>query len=614
MKRDRARLAACAACGVAALLATGSLAAPEVADGGAPHQPATNASVEKSAQHAHDSEAAAAEAAKSAALAAATAQAAAAQAAQAMAGADPWADPRATRRGIGYASPWTLLEVGAALVFLAFFIGRFAPKKRRRVRRAAILFVMYATTFAVATGLHHLGSDAWSRRVWILADLFEVLTVINLVALAAFDLVLLALKIELANIAHDLALGGAYALATLGLLHRNGVNLSGLIATSAVVTVVLGLGLQATLGNVIGGIALQVDDSIHEGDWIQLPGGMQGRVKEIRWRHTVVETRNWDTLIVPNAKLLGDEIIILGKRADQPTQHRMWVYFNVDYRFSPEEVIRVVNDALLGTPIPNVANAPRPHCICFDFARENSASFGYYAVRYWLTDLAADDPTSSDVRLRIYTALKRADIPMAMPATAVFVSHDDPQTAERKQAKEMSNRVLAIERVDLFSGLSTDEKQQLCTAMRFAPFTRNEVITMQGASAHWLYVLVKGEVEVRVRSEGGAEKVVTRMRAPNVFGEMGVMTGEPRTASVCAMSEVECYRIDKDAFRRVVHNRPEIAEVVSLVMAQRRVELQSVREHLDAETRQKRVAVERNKILAGIQSFFGLDEDVERKR
>jgi hypothetical protein len=62
----------------------------------------------------------------------------------------------------------------------------------------------------------------------------------------------------------------------------------------------------------------------------------------------------------------------------------------------------------------------------------------------------------------------------------------------------------------------------------------------------------------------------------------------------------------------MVHNRPEIADVVSLVVAQRRVELQAVRETMDAETKSKRVAVERNKILSGIQTFFGLDDDAGR--
>src|SRR5256712_9246269 len=249
-------------------------------------------------------------------------------------------------------------------------------------------------------------------------------------------------------------------LAFIGMLHRSGVQLSGIIATSAVVTVVLGLSLQATLGNVLGGIALQLDDSIHVGDWLQLPTGQQGKVKAIRWRHTVVETRNWDTVIVPNASLLNENILILGEREDQPTQHRMWVYFNVDFRYSPEEVINVVEDALQSTPIPNVAAFPPPNCICFDFSRQGGESYAYYAVRYWLTDLAADDPTSSAVRVRIYVALKRAGIPLAVPGQALWVSVDDPEHRERKLQRELENRVAALEQIEMFKRLLPEDRQR----------------------------------------------------------------------------------------------------------------------------------------------------------
>src|SRR5206468_8879924 len=355
---------------------------------------------------------------------------------------DPFAlpapSPRA-RQWLGYASPSTILILGAALVVMAAFVGRFAPKKRRRIRRATILVTLYVTTFALAAVLHVIHAEGWSRRVWFLADLFEVLVVIDFVAILLFDLVLLALRIEIANIVHDLALGAAYILAVIGMLHRSGVQLSGIIATSAVVTVVLGLSLQATLGNVLGGIALQLDDSIHIGDWVQLSSGQQGCISAIRWRHTVVETRNWDTIIVPNSVLLGENIVILGQRQDQPVQHRMWVYFNVDFRYSPEEVIHTVDDALQSTPIANVAAFPPPNCICYDFARQGADSFAYYAVRYWLTDLADDDPTSSAVRVRIYVALKRAGIPLAIPGPALWVSMDDPEHRERKVQRELLN-------------------------------------------------------------------------------------------------------------------------------------------------------------------------------
>src|SRR5712691_2901605 len=356
---------------------------------------------------------------------------------------DPFAFPAPTPRArqfFGYASPWTLLMLAAALVAMAALIRRFSPAKRKRIKRATILFMLYLTTFMLAAILGIVHAEGWSRRVWFLADLFEVLVVIDLVAILLFDLVLFALEIEVANIVHDIVLGGAYILAFIGILHRSGVHLSGIIATSAVVTVVLGLSLQATLGNVLGGIALQLDDSIHVGDWLQLPTGQQGKVKAIRWRHTVVETRNWDTVIVPNSALLNDNILILGEREDQPTQHRMWVYFNVDFRYSPEEVINVVEDALQSTPIANVAAFPPPNCICFDFARQGGESYANYAVRYWLTDLAQDDPTSSAVRVRVYVALRRANIPLALPGAAVFVSQDDPQNRETKTAAPGSAR------------------------------------------------------------------------------------------------------------------------------------------------------------------------------
>jgi small-conductance mechanosensitive channel/CRP-like cAMP-binding protein len=527
-------------------------------------------------------------------------------------GTDPFAFPAPSTRArqwFGYASPSTILILGGALIVLAAFVGRFAPKKRRRIRRASILVMLYVTTFALAAVLHWVNAEGWSRRVWFLADLFEVLVVIDLVAILLFDLLLLVLRIEIANIVHDLALGAAYILACIGMLHRSGVQLSGIIATSAVVTVVLGLSLQATLGNVLGGIALQLDDSIHVGDWLQLPSGQQGKVKAIRWRHTVVETRNWDTVIVPNSALLNDNIVILGEREDQPTQHRMWVYFNVDFRYSPDEVINVVEDALQSTPIPNVAAFPPPNCICFDFARQGGESFANYAVRYWLTDLAQDDPTSSAVRVRTYVALRRANIPLALPGTAVFVSHDDPEHRERKQEREMAHRVAALEQIDMLATLSSEERLELATFMRLAPFGRGEVITRQNATAHWLYVLTKGEVDVRVRGDNGAEKLVARLSAPNVFGEMGIVTGEPRTASVIAASEVECYRLDKEAFQRVLKQRPQIAESVSNVMARRRGELAAVREGLDADQKKARVREEKGRILESLQTFFGLDDE-----
>ncbi len=500
-----------------------------------------------------------------------------------------------------------LAVLALGIVLLAFLLGRFAPKRRRKVRRALISYALWLTTLGLGAGLTAVGLEVRAQDAAYVAELLRDVTIINLAGLAIFDLVLPLVRIPVTDIVADLSLGLAYLLAALGVMRESGVNPSGLIATSAVVTGVIGLSLQATLGNILGGVALQLDDSIRVGDWIQLENGRQGRVTGISWRHTVLETRDWDTLIVPNSVLLAQNIQILGKREGQAPQHRMWVYFNVDFRRAPGEVIEVVDRALQEAPIPNVALEPAPHCICFDFAKDTRDSFAYYAVRYWLTDLAKDDPTSSLVRQRIHAALQRAGIPLAVPAATVFLSQDDPDHARRKETRELDRRIAALESVELFAPMTAEEKARIAPLIRPAPFTRGEAITRQGATAHWLYVLIRGEVEIRLRSDSGDERILGTLRAPDFFGEMGVMTGATRSTTVVALGEVECFCIEKNDFQHILVQRPEIAEGISGILAHRQMDLLAVKETLNADERARRLQDQHGRILAAIQTFFGLD-------
>ncbi|MFO1285779.1 MAG: cyclic nucleotide-binding domain-containing protein [Rubrivivax sp.] len=73
-------------------------------------------------------------------------------------------------------------------------------------------------------------------------------------------------------------------------------------------------------------------------------------------------------------------------------------------------------------------------------------------------------------------------------------------------------------------------------------------MTRQGAAAHWLYLIASGEAEVYWEAPDGERRLLTRLSAGNVFGEMGLMTGAPRSATVVAAGDVECYRLDKAGF------------------------------------------------------------------
>jgi small-conductance mechanosensitive channel/CRP-like cAMP-binding protein len=478
------------------------------------------------------------------------------------------------------------------------------------MRHLVILFGMQLVALGLRYAFWLAAAKTWEPVADAGADLLATLTVVNLFAVVVFDLGFGLLRIEVSNIILDLVIGAAWLFSLFHTLHGHDVNLSGLIATSAVVSGVLSLALAPTIGNILGGVAIQVDNSVHEGDWIQL-GDMSGKVKEIRWRHTVIETRNWDTVIVPNATLLNSNIVILGKRAGEARQHRQWVYFNVDFRYPPGEVIGVVNDALQLAPIPNVAHEPAPHAICMDFAKDNRDSFAYYAVRYWLTDLAKDDPTNSVVRERIYTSLKRAGIPLALPSVAAYHAPNEEEHRARKHEHDLIPRVGLLQQIETFKSFTVEELQHLAERLSFAPFAAGEVMTQQGRPAHWLYILVSGAAKVTVQV-GQDHKEVNTLHAPNIFGEFSVLTGEHREATVVATCPSECFRLDKDAFKKILTERPELAQAVSTVMATRRAELIAVRDSLDHDQKYKTMVRERDRVLDQIERFFGL-ADEEKK-
>jgi small-conductance mechanosensitive channel/CRP-like cAMP-binding protein len=521
-----------------------------------------------------------------------------------------------------------VLGLFLAVVFVAALVNRFRPAQRPRLRRMVTVFALFATATLAGIGFQTAGLTAWGDGTLLAAQILQAFTLISLSATLAIGILLSAVGIELPMIASDLIVGLGYVVATLVILAHHGVDPTGALVSGAVVSAVLAISLQSTLGNVVGGVALQLDGSIREGDWIQLDSGKQGRVRSVRWRHTVIETRDCSTIIVPNAQLLANTITILGKRDGRTVPQRMWVWFNVDYRFAPSRVIRIVTEALHAAPIENVAAEPTPSVVCMDFTHDQRESVATYAVRYWICDLATDDPTSSRVRARIYTALQRAQIPLAVPAHTAFVELKDEARTARRRDREVDQRFAALKTVHLFHALTDDELRTLAAGMTHVLYTTGEIITRQGAVAHWLYVMTSGSVDIRVTVDPGADcapraagldpgapggvpeqsVVVAHSTAPDFFGEMGLMTGEPRSADVIAASDVDCFRLGKDTFKTVLLGRPEIVTELSSKLATRRVELIAARDGLDASAKQQREDSERERIVRGIKAFFALND------
>ncbi len=380
-----------------------------------------------------------------------------------------------------------------------------------------------------------------------------------------------------------------------------GFEVTGVIATSAVLTAVVGLSLQDTLGNVLGGLALQLDSSVQVGDWVRL-ADVCGRVTEIRWRYASIETRNWETVIVPNSTLMRSQVTILGRRQGEPIQLRRWIHFQVDFRSAPGDVIEIVERALRAQPIPNVAAVPAPSCIAIDFAESQTK----YAVRYWLTNLAVDSSTDSVVRNHLYYALARAKISLSIPAQTVFVTEDDQARHAYKRATEQDKRLVALGRIALFEGLTEEERSGLAQSLERAPFARGAIITREGAVAHHLYMILTGDVSVRV---GGLDETfeVGRLSAGDIFGERALLTGERRNASAVALTDVDCYRVDATVFRALLEKRIDLAERVAQVLAERQTALVEAKERLGINQRAALQAANQRVILSKIRAFFDID-------
>ena len=514
-----------------------------------------------------------------------------------------------------------------AVVITAALVNRFRPIHRPRIRRLVTVFALFATATGAAIGFEAAGLTSWATSVHLIGQILWAFTLVSLTATLAFAVILPSIGIDLPMIASDLLVGIGYVVVTLAILSRHGVNPTGALVSGAVVSAVLAISLQSTLGNVVGGVALQLDGSIREGDWIQLENGKQGKVRSVRWRHTVLETRDWSTIVVPNAQLLANNITILGKRDGRTVPQRMKVWFNVDFRTPPSRVVQVVTDALLAAAIDNVADDPKLTVVCNDLSQDGREGIASYVVRYWIKDLTSDEMTSSRVRARIYAALQRAQIPLASASTAIVVEPKGAPKLATLPSHALDERLVALKTVQLFRTLTDDELRTLAVGMSHTFYVAGEVITRQGAAGNWLYVMTGGRAEIRAEvaaadastfpptSGGGAPALakttgkirIAQIDAPDFFGEMSLMTGEPRSADVVAIEDVECFRLGKETFETVLLARPEIADELSAKLAVRRVELMAAREGLDGLARSAREASERARILGGIRSFFALD-------
>jgi small-conductance mechanosensitive channel/CRP-like cAMP-binding protein len=397
------------------------------------------------------------------------------------------------------------------------------------------------------------------------------------------------------RIFRDLTQAVAYVVVLMLTLRMVGVEPGSLLTTSALLTAVVGLALQDTLGNLVSGLALQMQRPFQVGDWIQFEqdASRTGRVTEVNWRATTVMTSDLVEVIVPNAMLAKAPI----RNYSRPSKIlRRFVSVSAAYDRPPLEVQDVIQKALAGTP--GVLEDPEPWVQTKVFGESGIE----YTVWFFTDDYAARERTDGFVRDRVWYALKRARIDIPFPIRTVHMHAVTEQSEIRAKDRELEHRDAVLRCVDFLDVLPPETHRELAARSQVSPYAPGETIVTEGERSGELFIIEKGEVTVELR-RGERQIEVARLGSGRFFGEMGLMTGEPRTATVRAVSECRLLVIGHEAFHDTLAKVPEVIGKMSDLLAVRQAQLE--------EAASKRPSIEpmqdrSKRIISQIKSFFKL--------
>src|SRR2546427_3137920 len=209
------------------------------------------------------------------------------------------------------------------------------------------LFLLGVIGQASAGAIYALDFPSAAQTLYSIFRILSAIALIRLFGFGVFRLLLPLLGRDLPRIIEDLAIVVAYVIYGFVQLRGAGVDLSSIITTSAILTAVLAFAMQATLGNVLGGPAIQLDHSVRVGGSVRVDD-LVGRVRDIRWRSTLIETRNWETVVIPNSTLMKSRVAILGRLEGAPLQWRRLLNFMVDPAVPPARRIAIVDEEVRG--------------------------------------------------------------------------------------------------------------------------------------------------------------------------------------------------------------------------------------------------------------------------
>lgn len=368
------------------------------------------------------------------------------------------------------------------------------------------------------------------------------------------------------------------------------------LAGSAVVSIVLGLALQETLGNFFSGLVMQASPPFEIGHRIKILT-YEGDVVDMTWRAVTIITDEDDYIIIPNGTVAKSEII----NHSVPTRATAnFVRVGLEYDLPPADAITVLKSAALETP--EVLPSPEP----FIFLESFGDSAVNYAVKFWITKPKDRDEIQHQIRVHIWYRLRERGYNIPFPVRTI--EHSSHAAKMRQtQGAARGRRIDAINGVPLLDPLTPEQKRELADSTNELYLTAGQVLFRQKDPGDSFYIIYKGEVEVTVTPEGsGDERIVATLRAGDFFGEMSALTGQPRSATIRAKSPLACVQVEKRDLMAIFERDPSIMEKISVIVARRNAEREAILHNAGKPPEPEAVNRQQKTILGRMMSFFGL--------
>lgn len=333
------------------------------------------------------------------------------------------------------------------------------------------------------------------------------------------------------------------------------------------------------------------------GDWIKLinkDGNLEiiGEVVDIE-RGTIRLKTEENNLLIFNRNILDDFIIQNYWGMGEET--RFEIKFCIDMNIPVKRAKRIleagakqaiISEGLLEDPAPEVIVA-------------DVNDYGIvYSVYFWIKPWLEIFPGRAKDRVIsvILDHLAKSGVSLAYPKNDIFFTQ--MPTRQSDLSKDTDRRAI-ISRVELFDSLNEEELALISQNLTQIELEENKLVIKQGDEGDSMFILVEGLLDVFIKSTEGDNILVGQLQPGQFFGEMSMLTGEARSATVSASTAAIVFEIGNEPVSQLIENRPEIINDFSHFIAERH-EI-NVKEMEKVSTKESKFDL----VMKKIKSFFG---------